>query len=59
MRLDSCDEGYFGTWYDEVDFILQCELNELVKLGNSNVDVFHVFLCICASIACSMLARVI
>ena len=59
MRLDSCDEGYFGTWYDEVDFILQCELNELIELGNSNVDVFHLFFSIGTSITCSTLASAI
>jgi len=59
MRLDSCDEGYFWSRHDEVNFILECKLNELVKLGNSNVDVFHLFLGISAAIACSILARVI
>ena len=59
MRLDACDERYFWSWHDEVDFILERELNELVKLGNSNIDVFHLFLGISAAIACSILARVI
>lgn len=52
MRLDSGHERHFGSWHDEVDFILLCEVDKFVKLCDANVDICHLFLSVGAAISC-------
>jgi len=59
MRLDTGHKRHFGSWHDEVDFILLRKVDKLFKICDSNVDVFHLFFSIGTSITCSTLASAI
>lgn len=39
VRANASHQGSFGAWYDEIDLVLFCMINQATKVIHSDVDI--------------------